>query len=303
MPAGMPDVTRLQVRAPDGRQLDVELSGTGDRYVLTHTGTPSSGELFDSMIADGSVRGLRHIAYSRPGYGHSDRLEGRTVADCTGDVVAILDALEVPRCITIGWSGGGPHALACGALIPDRIGAVATIASIAPRDAEGLDWLGGMGKENLEEFAAVEAGPEALESHLSASVDGMSQATGEAIRSAFGDLLTPVDAAILSGSFADHMALTTRNAFTSGLWGWFDDDIACVNDWRFDLAAIGPPVTVWQGWEDRFVPPAHAEWLGSHVPGARLELRADEGHLSLAVATYGEVLDALLRDDATHSPN
>jgi pimeloyl-ACP methyl ester carboxylesterase len=233
MRAGMPEVTRLQVRAADGRQLDVELSGTGDRYVLTHTGTPSSRELFDSMIADGSARGLRHIAYSRPGYGHSDRHEGRTVADCTDDVVAILDALE---------------------------------------------------------------------SCLSASVEGMSQATGEAIRSEFGDLLTPVDAAVLSGSSADHMALTTRNAFTFGLWGWFDDDIACVNDWRFELAAIGQPVAVWQGREDRFVPPAHADWLASHVPGARLELRADEGHLSLAVATYGEVLDALVRDDATHSP-
>ena len=292
----------MQVRAPDGRQLDVELSGNGDGYVLTHTGTPSSGELFDSMIADGSARGLRHITYSRPGYGRSDRHAGRTVADCATDVVAILDALEVQRCMTIGWSGGGPHALACAALLPDRVGAVATIASVAPRGAEGLDWLDGMGEENLAEFAAADAGPEALESCLSAFADGMSRVTGEEIRTEFGDLVTVIDAAVLSGEFADHMALTTRNAFISGVWGWFDDDIACLGDWGFDLAAIGRPVTVWQGREDRFVPPAHAEWLASHVPGARLELRADEGHLSLAVATYGHVLDALLRDDAGHSP-
>ena len=292
----------MQVRAPDGRQLDVELSGNGDGYVLTHTGTPSSGELFDSMIADGSARGLRHITYSRPGYGRSDRHAGRTVADCATDVVAILDALEVERCMTIGWSGGGPHALACAALLPDRVGAVATIASVAPRGAEGLDWLDGMGEENLEEFAAAEAGPEALESCLSTFADGWSQVTGEAIRREFGDLVSAVDAAVLSGELADHTALTTRNAFISGVWGWFDDDIACLGDWGFDLAAIGRPVTVWQGREDRFVPPAHAEWLASHIPGARLELRADEGHLSLAVATYGHVLDALLRDDAGHSP-
>ena len=292
----------MQVSVADGRRLDVELSGTGDRYVLMQTGTPSSGEVFESMIADGSARGLRHIAYSRPGYAHSDRHAGRTVADCASDVAAILDALEAPHCLTIGWSGGGPHALACAALLPDRIGAVATIASIAPRDAEGLDWLDGMGDENLAEFAAFDAGPEALKSCLSAHADVMSQVTGEAIRGALGDLVTPVDAAILSGAFADHMALTARNAFTSGLWGWFDDDIACLDDWHFDLATIGRPVTVWQGREDWFVPPAHAEWLAGHVPGARLELRADQGHLSLAVATYGEILDALLRDDATHSP-
>jgi pimeloyl-ACP methyl ester carboxylesterase len=223
----------MQVSAPDGRRLDVEVSGTGDGHILTHTGTPSSGELFDSKMADGSARGLRHIAYSRPGYGRLDRLAGRTVADCATDVAAILDALEP-----------------C----------------------------------------------------LSASADRMSHVTGEAIRSELGDMVTAVDAAVLSGEFADHMRLTTRNAFTSGLWGWFDDDIACLNDWHFDIAAVRQPVAVWQGREDRFVPPAHAEWLASHVPGARLELRADEGHLSLAVATYGEVLDALLRDDATHSP-
>jgi pimeloyl-ACP methyl ester carboxylesterase len=298
----MSDVTRMQVSTPDGRRLDVELSGAGEGYVLTHTGTPSSGELFESMMADGSARGLRNIAYSRPGYGHSDRQRGRTVADCVADVGAILDALEVERCMTIGWSGGGPHALACAALLPDRIGAVATIASVAPRSAEGLDWLDGMGDQNLEEFAAVDAGPEALESCLGAFAEGMSEATGAAIQAEFGDLVAGADAAVLNGKFADHMALTTRNALVTGLWGWFDDDIACLNDWRFALGAIRQPVIVWQGREDRFVPPAHAEWLAGNVPGARLELRADEGHLSLAVATYGEVVDALLRDDATLSP-
>ncbi len=136
----------------------------------------------------------------------------------------------------------------------------------------------------------------------SAFADGMSEVTGEAIQAEFGDLVGGADAAVLNGEFADHMALTTRNALVTGLWGWFDDDIACLNDWRFALGTIRQPITVWQGREDRFVPPAHAEWLAGNVPGARVELRADEGHLSLAVATYGAVLDALLRDDATLSP-
>lgn len=297
----MPDPTRIEVAAPDGRRLDVELSGSGDRAVLFHTGTPSSGELFDASVADGTARGLRHIAYSRPGYAGSDRHAGRTVADCAGDVAAILDALEIERCLTIGWSGGGPHALACAALLPDRIDAAATIASVAPRDAEGLNWLAGMGDENLTEFAAFDAGPEALEKLLLDYAAPFAQVTAEEVRAELGDLLSAVDAAVLTGDVAEHMAHTSRAAVVSGIWGWFDDDVACLTDWGFRLDSIGRPVTIWQGIEDRFVPPSHAEWLASHIPGARLELRPDEGHLTLGITSYGDVLNALLRDDAAYS--
>ncbi len=298
MPAGMSEPSLLQVRTRDGRRLDVELSGAGNRVVLFHTGTPSSGELFGAAIADGTARGLRHIAYSRPGYGTSDRQRGRTVADCVTDVVAILDALEVERCLTVGWSGGGPHALACAALLPDRVDAAATIASVAPRDAEGLDWLAGMGEENIAEFAALEAGPQALEQLLTTYAVPLASVTAEQVRAELGDLLSAVDAAVLTGDVAEHMAHTSRAAVATGVWGWFDDDIACLSDWGFDLGTIRRPVTIWQGVEDRFVPPAHAEWLATHVPGASLELRPDDGHLSLGITQYGDVLDALLRDDA-----
>jgi pimeloyl-ACP methyl ester carboxylesterase len=301
MPAGMSDPTRLRVTSPDGRRLDVELSGTGDRAVLFHTGTPSSGEVFGAAIDDGTIRGLRHIAYSRPGYGGSDRHPSRTVADCVTDVVAILDELEVERCLTVGWSGGGPHALACAALLPDRVDAAATIASVAPRDADGLDWLAGMGEENIAEFAALEAGPQALEQLLTEYAVPFSHVTADQVRAELGDLLSAVDAAVLTGEVAEHMAHTSRGAVAAGAWGWFDDDIACLTDWGFDLGTIRRPVTIWQGTEDRFVPPSHAEWLAARIPGARLELRPDDGHLTLGITSYGDVLDALLRDDAACS--
>jgi pimeloyl-ACP methyl ester carboxylesterase len=298
MPAGMSDATHLQVSTSAGRRLDVELSGTGPRTVLFHTGTPSSGELFGAAIADGTARGLRHIAYSRPGYGNSDRQTGRTVADCVVDVVAILDALEVERCLTVGWSGGGPHALACAALLPDRIDAAATIASVAPHDAVGLDWLAGMGEENIAEFAALDAGPQALEQLLTAYAAAFASVTAEQVRTELGDLLSEVDAAVLTGDVAEHMAHTCRAAVSTGVWGWFDDDIACLTEWGFELGTVRRPVTIWQGIEDRFVPPAHGEWLAAHIPGASLELRVRDGHLSLGITQYGDVLDALLRDDA-----
>jgi pimeloyl-ACP methyl ester carboxylesterase len=301
MPAGMSDLNRLHVTTHDDRRLEVELSGSGNRAVLFHTGTPSSGELFEAAIADGTARGLRHIAYSRPGYATSDRCPGRTVADCVADVTAILDALEIDRCVTVGWSGGGPHALACAALLPDRIDAAATIASVAPRDADGLDWLAGMGDENIAEFAAVDAGPQALEQLLTEYAVPFASVTAEQIRAELGDLLSAVDAAVLTGDVAEHMARTSRAAVRNGVWGWYDDDIACLTDWGFDLGTIRRPVTVWQGVEDRFVPPSHAEWLAARIPGASLELRTNDGHLTLGITHYGDVLDALLRDDAAAS--
>ena len=125
--------------------------------------------------------------------------------------------------------------------------------------------------------------------------------TGETIRTEYGDLISDADASVLSGPFAEHMAQTTRASVATGIWGWFDDDVACLSGWGFGLDAISRPTTIWQGRDDRFVAPAHGQWLAAHVPGARFESRPEDGHLSLAVGAYGDVLDALLRDDQTHS--
>ena len=103
--------------------------------------------MYAPLVELGAERGLRHVVYLRPGYGDSERCPGRAVADCAADTAAIADWLGVERFYTAGRSGGGPHALACAALLPDRVIAAATIAGVAPEDAEGLDWLAGMGQE------------------------------------------------------------------------------------------------------------------------------------------------------------
>ena len=141
--------------------------------VLFHTGTPDDRPLFAPLVEAGVERGLRHLSYSRPGYGDSDRNAGRTLADCADDVSAIADALGVEAFFTVGWSGRGPHALACAALLPERVRAAATIASVAPRRAAGLDWLAGMGEENLAEFAAAEAGEEELRAYLETEAESL----------------------------------------------------------------------------------------------------------------------------------
>jgi pimeloyl-ACP methyl ester carboxylesterase len=285
------------ITAAGARKLEVELSGPDSgEAVMFHHGTPAAGNVPEARVQAGAARGLRHIAYSRPGYAGSDRSERRTVAECATDVAAIADALGVERFFTIGHSGGGPHALACAALLGDRVIAAATIASIAPRDADGLAWLEGMGEENIQEFAALDAGDAELLAFLQRARKEFAGATGEQLRAAFGDLLSDVDRDALTGDFVDFLAKNTSSALAPGVWGWFDDDLACLGEWGFDLGSVSRPVTIWQGAQDRFVPFAHGEWLARRVSGARAELRANGGHLSLATANYGDVLDGLLAD-------
>jgi pimeloyl-ACP methyl ester carboxylesterase len=287
--------TGMEVQAPDGRKLAVEVAGPADGdVVLYHTGTPSAGSLFEPLLEAGAERGLRHVCYCRPGYAGSDRQPGRNVADCALDAATIADQLGIERFYTAGQSGGGPHALACGALLADRVLAVATTASAAPYGAEGLDWLGGMGKENVEEVAAYEEGEEALRVFIEAEAEKLRSVAADDILEALGDLVSAPDRAVLTGAFAESQAASLHTALSNGIWGWFDDDQAMLGDWGFDLGAIDVPVTIWQGEEDRMVPFAHGEWLAENVRGARAQLLAGEGHLSLRLGRYGEILDDLI---------
>ncbi len=284
-----------QITAPDGRRLEVELAGPQDGLALIfHVGTPCAGRLFAPMVDAGRSRGVRHITYSRPGYGGSERHAGRTVADCAGDVAAIADALGVQRFLTAGWSGGGPHALACAGLLGERVIAAASLAGVAPFGAEGLDWLAGMGQENLDEFGATAAGEAELLAYLEREAPAMAATDAEELLGGLGELLSDVDRRTLTGEFAEYFARSTGAAVENGVWGWFDDDQAFYRDWGFDLQGLTRPVTIWQGGEDRFVPYSHGQWLARNVAGAHGELHPEHGHLSLVVGSYGQILDDLL---------
>jgi pimeloyl-ACP methyl ester carboxylesterase len=285
----------LTVSGPGGRTLEVEVAGPEDGQTLIfHNGTPAAGTMFAPLVDIAAARGVRHVTYSRPGYGASSRDPGRTVADCAQDVVAIADAIGAERFYVAGQSGGGPHALACAALLPERVMAVATLGSVAPWNADGLDFLHGMGHENHLEFGAALSGEAQLEEYLGTQRAVLGTVTGEDIVQAHGDLVSGADRAVMTGDYADYLAALTHSALQSGIWGWLDDDMAFVAAWGFELDAIKCPVYVWQAGDDRFVPAAHGRWLAAHIPGANLELREKHGHLSLLIGAYGEVLDRLM---------
>ena len=291
----MDDGVRQHIRTLDGRTIEILATPPAIGWTLLfHGGTPTAPVPFAPLEAAAAARGIRVVQYARPGYAGSERRPNRRVADAAEDVAAILDRLGVERCLTLGWSGGGPHALCCAALLPDRVAAAGTIASVAPYGAEGLDWLAGMGAENVQEFGAAIAGPEALRAFLEAWAPSIGSVTAEQVAAVLGDLISEEDGDALTGEFAEFMAESIRRALSAGIWGWYDDDLAFVQDWGFDLASIQVPVTVWQGEHDRMVPFAHGRWLAAHVPGVRPRLLPDHGHLSLAVDSLDRILDDLL---------
>jgi pimeloyl-ACP methyl ester carboxylesterase len=285
-----------QLELPDGRFVDVYVDGPPDGVPLvSHHGTPGAGLPFGPFVRAAAERGMRWVSYSRPGCGSSTRDEGRSVADCVDDVVAILDYLGADRFYTTGGSGGGPHTLACAALLADRARACAAIASVAPRDADGLEWSAGMGPENIEEFGAAEAGPDELERYLEGEAPGLQAVTSaDELIDTIAGLLPPVDRDALSGEYADATIESMQRSVHNGIWGWFDDDIAFLKDWGFSLDAIEVPVAVWQGRHDKMVPFEHGDWLAEHTAGARPHLLDDHGHLSIAVSSFDRVLDDLL---------
>lgn len=264
------------------------------RALLFQTGTPTAAVPFAPAVDAAARHGLRMVLYSRPGYGASTPDPGRSVASCTADVAAILDELGYDEFVTVGWSGGGPHALACGALLAGRCRAVATIAGVAPYPAAGLDWLAGMGEENVKEFARAIQGEASLRPGLRELLPQFQEVTAAAVADALGDLVTDVDKAALTDAFAENTAATFRRALSRGVEGWLEDNLAFVKPWGFELDEIRVPVMIWQGGQDRMVPFSHGQWLARHVPGATARLLPDEGHLSLVVSSFDRILGELV---------
>jgi pimeloyl-ACP methyl ester carboxylesterase len=291
---------RRSVTRPGGRVIEFLVAGPEDGLPLVlHEGTPCGLVLYPPTVRAAAARGLRVILAARPGYEGSTARPGRRVVDVAPDTAAVLDDLGADSFVTAGWSGGGPHALACAAALPGRCLAAASIAGVAPYLAPGLDWLAGMGPENVAEFGAARSGEAELTAFLDREAATMSVVTGPDVAQAFGGLVIEADQAVLTGEYADHIAACLRAALSSGTAGWRDDDLAFITDWGFSLdpAVNGEPplrAAIWQGDQDRMVPFAHGQWLAAAIPGARVHLMPGDGHLSMTVSAFDRILDDLL---------
>jgi pimeloyl-ACP methyl ester carboxylesterase len=282
---------------PDGRSLDLLVTGPddGDLLVFVH-GTPGCAEVPSAIAAAAAARGLRCASWSRPGYGGSTRRPGRVVADIAADAAAVLDHLGVSTAYAAGWSGGGPHVLSLGALIPERIRAIASIAGVGPYvESQGsLDFLAGMGEDNILEFGAALEGEAALRAFLEPLLPVFQVIEADQIIEGMSSLLPEVDRAYCTGELGEELAASFREALRVGADGWVDDDLAFVSPWGYDLDAIAVPVSLWQGSADLMVPFAHGRWLAAALPQARVHLVEGEGHLSIGVGHAQQIVDELV---------
>jgi pimeloyl-ACP methyl ester carboxylesterase len=278
------------LRTSDGRTLDIEEAGDPNgRPVLVHGGTPNSRHLYPPHAIDAAVRGLRLISYDRPGYGGSTPQPGRSVADCAADVRAICAELGIGRLAMWGISGGGPHVLACAALLPDLVTAAASLASPAPLDAEGLDWFEGMGDYNAEDIRLYLRDPAAARTKLESDREDFLAASPDELTAALQSLLSPADAAVLKDALADYLVYCNREGLAPGSQGWWDDGVAESSPWGFELSAISVPVLLMHGRQDKFVPFGHGQWLAARVPGVEARLFDHDGHLTLTANRIPEV--------------
>jgi len=201
----------------------------------------------------------------------------------------VCDALGVERLAVWGISGGGPHALAAAALLPERVVAAASLASVAPYDAEGLDFFAGMGEQNVEEFGVIFQGEEAHRASMERQRSELLAAKPEDVVGMWQTLLGPADREVATGEFAAALLDHMRAGIGPGGDGWLDDDLAFVAPWGFDVASIPIPVLLWHGEQDKFVPFAHGVWLAGRIPGVDARLTAEDGHLTLFERRVPEV--------------
>jgi pimeloyl-ACP methyl ester carboxylesterase len=280
------------IRANDGRDLMYEEWGDPEGVpVFALHGTP--GCRLNRPPEEDKVQaaGIRLVTYDRPGYGQSDRRHGRQVVDCVSDVEALADSLGIHRFAVTGGSGGGPHALAVGARLPDRVAAVHCVVGCVPYDAEGIDFFEGMDPENVKEFGWALEGEERLAAELTILAKEVEARVAEDPTKVLeGFELSAADTEVLSDPRVQKvMRESVAEECRNGVGGWVDDDLAFISPWGFDISEIRVPVEVRYGATDVLVPAAHGDWLAEHVPGAVVQKDTRRGHMSSPDETIGHL--------------
>jgi pimeloyl-ACP methyl ester carboxylesterase len=270
-------VTReFELDLADGRTLHCyDTGGDGRVAVLWHHGTPNIGAPPEPLFAAADALGLRWISYDRPGYGGSTLLPGRQIATAAQYAAALADHLGIDRFATMGHSGGGPHAVACGALLPRRVFGVVSVSGLAPYGAAGLDWFGGMCDSGVASLQAALEGRAAKVEYESSGVE-------------YDPEFVAADDAALEGDWA-WLGSVVGPAMANGPGGLVDDDVAYVSPWGVDPTSTGVPLLLIHGGLDRVVPDSHSRWLAGHCATAQLWSRPQDGHIS----ALGAAEDAL----------
>jgi pimeloyl-ACP methyl ester carboxylesterase len=275
----------------DGRELEYEVAGDPDAipFVFQH-GTPGCTLVPPQILQPVLDAGLCAVSYARPGFGHSTRQPGRCMADAAADVGQLLDHLGAERCVSAGWSGGGPSALAVAAIHPERVLATLVMSCVAPYNAAGLDWTEGMGEQNVEELLIALDGEHAIRPIIEQEAAQYESVDLQVVLQQMSTLLPGVDRAVLDEQYGRFMVANMVGSTATGADGWIDDSLAAVNDWGFSVEQISGPVFLWHGDSDLMVPFGHGVWLADNIPHVNAHLLLREGHLSLSAHHADEMV-------------
>lgn len=280
----------------DGGTVEYLVDGPPDApdLLLFHLGTPTAAVMYPGLVAAAAARGLRTATYSRGGYGRSSRRPGRSVADEAAISAALTDRLGHQRFFTVGWSGGGPVALACAALLPDRVRGCVTLASIAPPYEAGADWDALIPPEQRHEWDVLASDDQ---SELLDDYRAEARMFGRITPGRLAAVGGPPDGRAVAHDhdieIAPSLTRSMRRSVLQGHHGYLDDNVAQAHDWGFRVADIHVPVVVRHGELDRLVDVRQGRWLARTIPGARGVFLADAGHGSIALPWSNLVADLL----------
>jgi pimeloyl-ACP methyl ester carboxylesterase len=270
----------------------VDLGDPQGAPVFLFHGTPDSRLGKDFADAPARERGLRVLCPDRGGIGGSDPVPGRTVAGYADEVVALADVLGVDRFATVGYSAGGPFALACAAGCGPRVTGTALMAGAGPID-DRPGAREGLAPSDLELLETIEHRPARAATMLRIQRLATKLAPGMAIKQIAGELAAPDREFLTRRPAAEEMAFFLES-LRQGPAGVVDEYRLWAGPWHLDWSAVTTPVEIFQGEEDGMVPMHHAEDIAARLPAglARVHRLPATGHLSIQ-DHIGDVLDAL----------
>ena len=282
------------LKLSDGRSIEYSDNGVSSKSALIlHHGTPNSMTVWSTWLAAAAEKGTRAIAFTRPGYAGSDRKVNRTVIDANDDLEEILNQVEVDNFVSIGWSGGGPYALASGLL--KKCSGVQLIASVSPYDAEDFDWFQDSTPESIEE---TKISAKSLQDCISFKEGYYAELRDLNVEQLLVEYEKRASFKLFENEyrvFANDLSASFQAALKDGVLGYAEDEYAFLRNWGFECKEVQVAVGIWQGLDDKSVPPHMARWLNANILNPTLELKEGQHHSSIMVENCSEILDAAIK--------
>ena len=236
--------------------------------------------------------GIRYISTDRPGHGISTPQPGRELLDWPDDMSSLADHLGIDKFFVLGWSAGGPHALACAYKLPDRVISGALVCGLAPPDRP-KPYQGYSGALKLLMFLGRNF-PKLVYVFRGMAAKSINKPSGD-IGDKFVKSLPKVDQKPFENIEIKEMLFADiKEGYKQGGDGPARDDIIINFPWKFDMKNIQTRFDIWQGDKDKNVPLNQGQYLADLLPNSNFHLLKDKGHM-LLLDEWKNILTELIK--------